>query len=177
MSATTTNTILVCPFVPALDALRRSEAALRGHDAVVARIDTALATHALIAPSMTPAFLQRVYTAEKEGRDPTVAMPNATDVALSRDAVRFDEELVRVREELDRHPLHVATAAAAAAAAAASEIRRAFVALFADDAKRAADLRTALDVSAERRRSAVARAVASRSRPRSLAPSCAPGRQ
>jgi hypothetical protein len=114
---------------------RRSEAALPGHDAVVARIDTALVTHASIASSMTPAFLQRVYTAEKEGCDPTVAMPNATDVMLSRDALRFDEELVYVREELDRHPL----AATAASMAAALEVRHAFVALLADDAKRAAD--------------------------------------
>ena len=154
------------PFAPALHALRRSEAALigEGHDgAVVARIDTALATHASIGPRMTAAFLRRVCTAEKKaggGGDLFfAALPSAADVALAREALRFDAELVLVREALDRHPLPSPTAALDAAPAAAVACRRAFVALFADDASRSAALRAALDARAEGRRRAVARAL------------------
>ena len=161
------------PFAPALHALRRSEAALigEGHDgAVVARIDTALATHASIGPRMTAAFLRRVCTAEKKagggGRGDLffAALPSAADVALAREALRFDAELVLVREALDRHPLPSPTTAALdAAPAAAVACRRAFVALFADDASRSAALRAALDARAEGRRRAVARALLPRS--------------
>ena len=163
------------PFAPALHALRRSEAALigEGHDdgAVVARIDTALATHASIGPRMTAAFLRRVCTAEKKagggGRRGDLffaALPSAADVALAREALRFDAELVLVREALDRHPLPSPTTAALdAAPAAAVACRRAFVALFADDASRSAALRAALDARAEGRRRAVARALLPRS--------------
>ena len=161
------------PFAPALHALRRSEAALigEGHDdgAVVARIDTALATHASIGPRMTAAFLRRVCTAEKKagggGRGDLffAALPSAADVALAREALRFDAELVLVREALDRHPLPSPTAALDAAPAAAVACRRAFVALFADDASRSAALRAALDARAEGRRRAVARALLPRS--------------
>jgi hypothetical protein len=159
------------PFAPALHALRRSEAALigEGHDgAVVARIDTALATHASIGPRMTAAFLRRVCTAEKKaggGGDLFfAALPSAADVALAREALRFDAELVLVREALDRHPLPSPTTAALdAAPAAAVACRRAFVALFADDASRSAALRAALDARAEGRRRAVARALLPRS--------------
>ena len=156
------------PFAPALHALRRSEAALigEGHDgAVVARIDTALATHASIGPRMTAAFLRRVCTAEKKagggGRGDLffAALPSAADAALAREALRFDAELVLVREALDRHPLPSPTAALDAAPAAAVACRRAFVALFADDASRSAALRAALDARAEGRRRAVARAL------------------
>ena len=162
------------PFAPALHALRRSEAALigEGHDdgAVVARIDTALATHASIGPRMTAAFLRRVCTAEKKagggGRGDLffAALPSAADAALAREALRFDAELVLVREALDRHPLPSPTTAALdAAPAAAVACRRAFVALFADDASRSAALRAALDARAEGRRRAVARALLPRS--------------
>ena len=157
------------PFAPALHALRRSEAALigEGHDgAVVARIDTALATHASIGPRMTAAFLRRVCTAEKKAGGGDLffaALPSAADAALAREALRFDAELVLVREALDRHPLPSPTAALDAAPAAAVACRRAFVALFADDASRSAALRAALDARAEGRRRAVARALLPRS--------------
>ena len=167
------NTKATSPFAPALHALRRSEAALigEGHDgAVVARIDTALATHASIGPRMTAAFLRRVCTAEKKagggGRRGDLffaALPSAADAALAREALRFDAELVLVREALDRHPLPSPTAALDAAPAAAVACRRAFVALFADDASRSAALRAALDARAEGRRRAVARALLPRS--------------
>ena len=158
------------PFAPALHALRRSEAALigEGHDgAVVARIDTALATHASIGPRMTAAFLRRVCTAEKKAGGGDLffaALPSAADAALAREALRFDAELLLVREALDRHPLPSPTAAALdAAPAAAVACRRAFVALFADDASRSAALRAALDARAEGRRRAVARELLPRS--------------
>ena len=164
------NTKATSPFAPALHALRRSEAALigEGHDgAVVARIDTALATHASIGPRMTAAFLRRVCTAEKKAGGGDLffaALPSAADAALAREALRFDAELVLVREALDRHPLPSPTTAALdAAPAAAVACRRAFVALFADDASRSAALRAALDARAEGRRRAVARALLPRS--------------
>jgi hypothetical protein len=62
----------------------------------------------------------------------------------------------RVRAALERHPLPPSLAATTTA----EEARRAFLALFADDAARAATLRADLAAHTARRRRAVVRAVA-----------------
>ena len=164
----TTTTNIESPYARALAAMRRTEAALPGHDVVVACIDVALAAHASAARHMTVAFLERIREAEKRGAGANVltALTDAADVALAHKCLRFDAEVQRVREALAHHLLTTALVDGAApkeAVAAAEEARGALAALFADDAHRAAALRAALDARAERakrRRRAVVRAVA-----------------
>jgi hypothetical protein len=82
-----TQTKAYSPYARALSALRGSAAALP--PSVVARIDTALATHASVEQHMTVHYLKRVCTAEKAGIEPD-AMPDANDAALLRKVLRFN---------------------------------------------------------------------------------------
>jgi hypothetical protein len=137
------------PFAPALRELLRSE-----HSApIIARIETALGTHASIAPRITEPFLRRVQLAERSGMVDPSLMPDKADAKLVRRSLRFNDELLLVWRELERD-------SSGSLSQGQEERRRAFVSLFAGDEARATDLRVTLDARAATAAAAFAAAAA-----------------